>query len=379
MNYKDVNKALEAFGVGDWFAGLRFAEKTDLKDARIQYWMGCFHEDGYLFERSPYLAVEWYRKAAEQGHEEAKHRLGRMHLNGGCYSFAEEAEWVSWKRCREAAERGDAEAQANWGALRLDRGDFPVSLKWFRESAAQGNAKGQCYMGEVYKRGLGVRRDEQEALRWNKEAAKNGGHVVEKNKRKQFLLECERLGSSGKFDQNDFVKGNDGRLRKRVKTGAWIPLPMVWMPRLMYDSVLAIHRLRRKSMSKELRDASLGEIIFGKEGPEHEGYGTGELQQWADRMVKEGKDPHYVNLLEWFNGASSALDYHMGRRTFDDLMEQSRQGSDGTMCYIIERMQEFIPQLETMPRDNMIETIRQKYYTIPYVPYGVTCRLGKLD
>ena len=147
----------------------------------------------------------------------------------------------------------------------------------------------------------------------------------------------------------------------------------------MYDSVLAIHRLRRKSMSKELRDASLGEIIFGKEGPEHEGYGTGELQQWADRMVKEGKDPHYVNLLEWFNGASSALDYHMGRRTFDDLMEQSRQGSDGTMCYIIERMQEFIPQLETMPRDNMIETIRQKYYTIPYVPYGVICRLGMLD
>ena len=41
-----MEKALEAFAAEDWNAGLRFAERTDMKDARIQYWMGYCFESG---------------------------------------------------------------------------------------------------------------------------------------------------------------------------------------------------------------------------------------------------------------------------------------------------------------------------------------------
>ena len=165
---------------------------------------------------------------------------------------------------------------------------------------------------------------------------------------------------------SDYIKGKDGKLHKRVKTGYWRPVFTGWMSQELWCAVRAMHQFKHENMSKGLRDASLGEEIFGKEGPRHKGYGTGALQKWADKMVSEGKDPHYVNLLDWFKGASAALDYHMCERTFDELMEESRHDPCHMMRYIIERMQDCMPQLRNMSRARMNETIKQKYYTIRY-------------
>ena len=60
-------------------------------------------------------AVEWYRKAAEQGHGDAQLYLGNMYKNG--YGVPE---------------------------------DLKAAVKWYRKSAEQGNAKGQHRMGWVY-------------------------------------------------------------------------------------------------------------------------------------------------------------------------------------------------------------------------------------
>ena len=128
-------------------------------------------------------------------------------------------------------------------------------------------------------------------------------------------------------------------------------------------------------MSKGLRSASLFDKIFGEEGPEHEGYGTGALQKWADKMVKEGKDPHYVNLLEWFKGAVDAFDYHMdsiGGRTFDEQMEEQKQDPDHPMRYMVEGMRAYIPRADSMSRAQLHEAMKRMYYTIQYAPYGIT-------
>ena len=167
---------------------------------------------------------------------------------------------------------------------------------------------------------------------------------------------------------SDYIKGTDGKLHKRVKTGRWRPVFTYWMSQELWHAVRAMHQFKRENMSKGLRNASLGEKIYGKEGPGHKGCGTGALQKWADKMVKEGKDPHFVNLLEWFKGAPAALDYHMGSRTFEELMEESRQDPFHMMRYIIERMQDYMPQLRNMSRVRIKEAIRQRYYTIRYAP-----------
>ena len=155
---------------------------------------------------------------------------------------------------------------------------------------------------------------------------------------------------------------------ERVKTGTWQPVFTRWMSQELGEAVKLMHCFKTSTMSKGLRAASLGEKIFGKEGADRDGYGTGALQKWADKMVKEGKNPHDVNLLEWFKGASNALDYHMGERTFDDLMEELKSDPDSSMGYVVERVQDMMPELKRMSRTRVIEAIRQKYYTVVYAP-----------
>ena len=57
-------------------------------------------------------AVQWYRKAAEQGNADAQNNLGLMYANGqGVKQDYQQA--VQW--FRKAAEQGDASAQINLG------------------------------------------------------------------------------------------------------------------------------------------------------------------------------------------------------------------------------------------------------------------------
>ena len=44
--------------------------------ASAQYNLGCMYRDGHGVERSHVKAVEWFKKAAEQGDEDAMEELG---------------------------------------------------------------------------------------------------------------------------------------------------------------------------------------------------------------------------------------------------------------------------------------------------------------
>jgi len=60
-------------------------------------------------------AAKWYRKAAEQGHDEAQYKLGSMY------------------------DRGEGVTQ-----------DFAEAIKWYRRSAEQGNSNSQFHLGLEY-------------------------------------------------------------------------------------------------------------------------------------------------------------------------------------------------------------------------------------
>ena len=44
--------------------------------------LGVCYEWGYGVGRDGSTALDWYRRAAEQGHAEAEHHLGRFYENG---------------------------------------------------------------------------------------------------------------------------------------------------------------------------------------------------------------------------------------------------------------------------------------------------------
>ena len=45
-------------------------------DANAQYGLGVMYHNGYGVKQDDFEAVNWYRKAAEQGHASAQYSLG---------------------------------------------------------------------------------------------------------------------------------------------------------------------------------------------------------------------------------------------------------------------------------------------------------------
>ena len=72
----------------------------------------------------------------------------------------------------------DAMAQYNLGAM-YDKGigvkkDFSEAVKWYRKAADQGHSSAQNNLGVCYNNGEGVSQDYAEAIRWYQKAAEQG-------------------------------------------------------------------------------------------------------------------------------------------------------------------------------------------------------------
>ena len=375
-------KALEAFEAGAWDDGWNFAMKIGVKDARILYWMGCYYEDGYLLERNPTAAVEYYRTAAEQGYEEAKRRLARMEIKGNLASFSDDSEWSFLRRCREAAERGDNEAQVAWAEMLSWYLDYPYeeSIKWLDKATTNIKPESFYYFGCMFEKDSFFEENETTALELYRKAAKHGDFGAMLKLKYHFNEDYELVMPPEEELRNNFVMGKDGRYHKRVKTGTWLPVREGWMENWLWCCVMNLHKKPEKWMPKECQAASLREKIYGKEGPEHDGYGSGALQKWADKMVKEGKNPHFVNLQEWFKGAAGAFDYHSScanfllstkgsdsRKDFDQLRKDPNSRIHG----VIYEMEVECPELRKLTKRAANEAMKQKYYTLYYAPYGI--------
>ena len=111
-------------------------------------------------------AMKWFRRAAEQGHGEARYIV--THSSGNDVPPALAREVAKW--LRRAAERGDVVAQYTLGNM-YSQGqgvaqDHAEAAIWYQRAAEQGAADAQLAIGTMYDRGLGVRRDDVQAHKW---------------------------------------------------------------------------------------------------------------------------------------------------------------------------------------------------------------------
>ena len=93
-------------------------------------------------------AIEWYQRAARQGHASAQYVLASLYQHG------------------EGVEANEAEA-----------------AKWFKAAAAQGVAAAQLLLADCYLRGRGVPEDYVLAYVWFNHAAAQGLDLASKYKR----------------------------------------------------------------------------------------------------------------------------------------------------------------------------------------------------
>ena len=143
-------------------------------------WMQEFYTpDGLVTSVDKPQAVEWFRKAAAQGHAKAQMSLGMFYETEDAIVSEKEAEECFEKAVpglRMEAEQGDAEAQRLLGSYLIGEAkneeDLHEAIQWIRKAAEQGDAESQFTLGAVYssKAIPGVKKDEAEADKWYRKA-----------------------------------------------------------------------------------------------------------------------------------------------------------------------------------------------------------------
>ena len=127
-------------------------------------------------------AVDWYKKAANQGHARAQYNLGEMYEygNGVAQDYKKAVFWY-----KKAANQGHADAQNNLGFMYSEgigvEQDDKEAVSWYQKAANQGNAAGQENLGWMYKRGKGVAKDYKKAVYWLEKAANQGSVALQYN------------------------------------------------------------------------------------------------------------------------------------------------------------------------------------------------------
>jgi hypothetical protein len=153
--------------------------------------LGAMYGNGSGVAKSNSIAVEWYRKAATQGFAMASCALGLLHYYGGLgveknYSLAVECH-------RKAAEQGLARSQNELGVLYFKGKGveqcYTLSVDWCRKAAVQGHRNSQNNLGRSYETGLGVPKSNSLAIEWYRKAAIQGDDDA-KDRLQRLLRGC---------------------------------------------------------------------------------------------------------------------------------------------------------------------------------------------
>ena len=175
------------FIAGNLLAGIRMGDRdfeesikwqhpgADAGYSPAQFLIGARHQKGHGVPKNDAIAMDWYNKAAAQGHPGAINNVGWMHGNGRAGGGVNGAKAAAMYL--RAAERGNSVSQNNI-AMRLFGGadiamDKEKAFMWHKRSAENDYGRGQYYLATRYNTGEGTDPDLEKAVYWYKRAAEN--------------------------------------------------------------------------------------------------------------------------------------------------------------------------------------------------------------
>ncbi len=179
-----------------------------------QYTLGRLYEDGYCDsydrdQKSDEKAMEWYEKAAQNGHGDAQFLLGQLYAGRGVIQDDEQAaKWISM-----AAEQGHVEAQFSLAKVYEQGKGIPQNLEkaayWFYSAAEQDHLEARLCLANAFKLGRGVPQSYENAAKCYQIAA-NQGHIEA-----EYLLgKAFELGQGVPQSYEEAVKCYKGGARK---------------------------------------------------------------------------------------------------------------------------------------------------------------------
>ena len=155
-----------------WY--LKAAEKGD---AIAQFNVGLLHFNGRGTKQDKTSGIIWIRKAAEQGPPRAQTLAAATYATSGDYAKALDL-------YRKAAENGDDQAQETLGFIytsgpyaewrKVVPTDLSLGVAWLRRAVESDNSNAEYSLASLYKDGRGVIQDYKEAVRLYQMAAEQG-------------------------------------------------------------------------------------------------------------------------------------------------------------------------------------------------------------
>ena len=113
----------------------------------------------------------WYEKAANTGDRSAMLNLGLMYEEG---EGTAQDNTQALKYYLEAAQKGESVAQFNICRFYFDgthplKQDYESAFKWCKAAALQDDYYAKLFLGRMYAKGLGVKKDQAMAVKWYKQ------------------------------------------------------------------------------------------------------------------------------------------------------------------------------------------------------------------
>lgn len=205
---------------------LTLLKNAEHGDSTAQYLLGEIIIKNSREREEQYLrAVQWFRKAADQGNVHAQCSLGRLYEmgKGVKQDYEQAAYWyrTAEETALELAKQGEKDAQYTLGTMyefeRLGiKKNYKKAIKWYTRAASQGDINAQFRLGKIYET---IEQDYTEAIKWYEKAGSQGAdnaflclskmyekgigvkanHVVAKNwynKAKNLLLQASNQGDT---------------------------------------------------------------------------------------------------------------------------------------------------------------------------------------
>ncbi len=168
--------AFGAYQRGDFTGAMREAKKRladNPKDAAALTLIGRLYAEGAGVAPDRKQALDWFRRAADLGDAQGCYLYGAGLLadSPGSKERASAKAYLD-----KAAAQNHAAALNLLGEMALAGGgaavpDFEKALELFRRAAERGDADAKYALGELYKHGKGVAKDDGEAANWFQAAA----------------------------------------------------------------------------------------------------------------------------------------------------------------------------------------------------------------
>ena len=187
-----------------------------------QYFMGLCYYQGFGVETNHSKAIDYFKKAAEQGLAEGLYSLGVCYVNGieVCVNPKKAIECF-----RLSAEQNFAPAKLDYGITHLFGNNMKVSeaVRWVTESAEQGYAPAQFTLASFYTHNIGVGFDIDEAEYWLDEAAEQDYNIA------MYNLALLYANGPAEYQDRDAAKEILEELAKRQYPSALYDLAIWYM------------------------------------------------------------------------------------------------------------------------------------------------------